>query len=225
MFYIYLKGMSLIGQHAGKAMMLRNFPNFKVKRSAKRLNKTQKKQIKRLIAGQEEKKFTYVLNAQSPPNSGVIGAMINISQGDTVSTREGDTIKIKKLDLRYNVICADATNQLRFIILQWHEDNALDAPTVATILNTASAQGANEPYLQSDQRLKYKVLFDKTHYLTLAGNACEGGHVILRNIANVQFNTASATQGKNMLYFIAISDSSAVTHPQTNFDSYIQFTD
>ncbi len=148
-----------------------------------------------------------------------------VPQGDTDVTRDGDKINADSLDISYNWTLGDTTNICRIIIFQWHPNST---PTVANILNTVGATNAVCSSYNVDNEQQYKILHDKTYYLSSVAYPQRGvsDKVWIKSgfERNMQF-VAGGTTGTNHFYKLVISDSGAAPNPLLNSDSRLRFTD
>lgn len=160
--------------------------------------------------------------------SGFASSLCTPAQGDTDTTRDGDRIHIERVWFHYGWSNGDNTNVVRVILFQWFPNSA---PAVSDILlHTGSAQAPWSDF-NWDNRQEYKILYDKTWYLSAYYNG--GAKVkglskplIIKNgfRRNLQFQ-AGATTGTNQIYKLILSDSGAVPNPLFNSWSRIEFTD
>lgn len=188
---------------------------------------TVRSMIKSSIVNNDELKYfltnTSVLGGSSVTSSGIIQDFSLVTQGVADQQRVGDTFKYVNLEFNYNVIAADTTNVIRLVLLQYHPVSIPIAQTffVGTLGNV------NSP-LQSfskDIKPQFSVLWDKTHYLTLNNNACEGKHMTILPKRKIVQAVNGGTTGSEHIYLVAISDSSSTPYPTISFIGRINFTD
>lgn len=116
------------------------------------------KNIKRNVDFNEDK-FHAVNGSGTVSNNGGISLLTGMAQGDTDQTRDGNSIKSKRLEFR--LTCdkdATATNTyVRAIIFKDKRSNGV-VPTVAELVTNANCYTPLNP----DNRTRFKVYFDRT---------------------------------------------------------------
>lgn len=172
-----------------------------------------KKQINKNL---EYKYHTHYYNlstaAGGVPNNGVVTRLIDITQGTLDTERIGDQIKLRTITFRCVATVADSHNYIRFILFQMKTPNNV-GPSVGWVLN-----GSAPTYLSQysvDNRPNYQILYDRTIRL----DADDPSKVVIGRAnmkyckRKIQFQASSDKLGSNFIYALAISDSSAPTHP------------
>lgn len=101
----------------------------------------------------------------SPDSSGYVDLIFNTAQGDSESTRDGQSCRIKSLRLLGHIkLHASATDtQVRFIVFTRHVVNGT-LPAVTDVLRIADVQALPN----TDNRGDIKILLDKTWCLSTA---------------------------------------------------------
>lgn len=194
----------------------------------RKLNPRQKKQVKRLITGTQELKAIDTAVLQSPTGAGLCQVLTMPSQGDSLSTRDGDEILLKKLSCRLNVISADNTNIVRLIVFRWRADNttAANVPIPTNILQNLNATAFyNYTAFRSNEMT---ILYDKLVALSSTGSQ---DMIIRRDLygknlgkKRITFDAAVIT-GTDQIYYLLISDSVAAPHPQVGGYFRLEYTD
>lgn len=221
--------MSQIGRQAGARMIRNNFARELGRArlfTQKPLNKRQKKQVKRIVHGDDEPKFldTYDVSAGAyvqVDRGGQLKEVTTVPQGDTVNTRDGDELRQNKLDFRlsayYNpaVINTDAGHKLRVIVFRWLPTTALGAPGVANILQNVGGavdyRAVVSPYNDTGtSELQFKPLYDKTFALNHAKDLYIHKVINLKN--RKQAFGAGFTTGNNHIYVMLIADDATGAH-------------
>lgn len=136
-----------------------------------------------------------------------------VEQGDHYNTRDGGQITVKGLDFRYASLQADGTNFLRVIVFTWND--GADPPSSTDIL-AAPGSWDTLSYYQRHGDVPFKVLYDRTHNMMQNGRDQAYGRINLKFKKGIKcfFNGSAATDyGKRQIWFMAISDSAAVSHP------------
>lgn len=207
-------------------------------REARKLNKRQRMQVKRMIRGVQELKYkNYSDTGAISSTAAISGVLFDIAQGDTDQERNGDQFRwVKALNFRYTLAVSDTSNIVRIIILQWHP-SVITAPTISDILLTGPSSNVDVySNYNHDQRFNYKILFDRTH--TLVGNGTAGtfpgttSSIITRH-TNISLKRArkrvqligGSVSGSNRLFMLFVSDSTLVNHPTISYSMKMYFTD
>jgi len=184
--------------------------------------------VKREISGSQEVKVFNDpgLSTTADISGSMAGLVTGIVQGTAEDERIGDTIRVSALKMKGYIALGDTQNRFRLIVLQWHPDSAFETPSVSKILTTSTTYALGPNSLPNYfQRQKYKILYDKSVVLSAdrpeAPFTC---NVYKKRMRPVQFNVG-ATTGKNHLYYLIISDSSAAVHPSISFDYQLHYTD
>lgn len=201
----------------------------------KKLNKREVRQVKTIVTRNIEKKYHNVTQAQlGVSTTPYVAQLTSVPQGDTDNDRVGDRLKWEKGYLRLFVLGGDTYNYLRFIIFQW-KPNASTVPTAADIL-LVGAGGAVDYTSQynHDNRQLFKIMFDQTFKTVGDGSTDtplqDSSRQHLKRILRIpnkfaQYTAGHTTNGTNQLFMIAISDSSATTHPSIFFTFKIMYRD
>lgn len=198
-----------------------------IARQGGKLNVRQKKQVKRLISNVQEKKFWPVFAGYATVNAtGTLTNWSAITQGDTVSTRDGSEINFVHMELRYNIFpsaaAANIGNAFRIIVFQWKSDNSTAPPGVSDILDTSFTQPCFSP-VRMQTHLQFRVMHDRLYRLYNAGPGAAGATVRIRRAAKkMRYNGAST--GTNQIYCLVISDA-AIQTPSWSYGGYLRFTD
>lgn len=89
--------------------------------------------------------------------AGVVTHLSGIAQGDTVSARTGDTVRLKHVDIRLNMATfTDSTLCWRVIVFSDKRQVPATAPTVLQVLDTDSAISAYALGNAADRYIIYK---------------------------------------------------------------------
>lgn len=130
-----------------------------------------------------------------------------------------------RFESNFTATVADATNVVRLLFYQWYPDDASDPPTPGTILENITYGWASVHRLDAKVRRKFKILYDRAIVLSTS-NACAqiSANIDCSTLRKVEY-TAGATSGKNLLYYLVVSDSVAVSHPSYTFSTGLYFQD
>lgn len=186
-----------------------------------------KQTVLRLIANRKETKyFVSSRTGLGVSTASTIDPVSEIPQNDTDTGRNGDTIILKDYEFRYHITGADATNNIRIIVLQWKEQlGAGAAPAEADILQNIGSLATVSSYSHDDAK-RWKVLYDRVHATSLNGpNALN--RVVKRwkfGSKKIQFE-GGTQQGQHKMYILAVSDSGASSHPQLSYTFKLRYYD
>lgn len=195
------------------------------KRTANGLN-----EIRKLI--NVEHKFIDVDSSTTSGTGGAVQYVSPIAQGDNISDREGDSIKVQSFEIEGKVSRNPASTTLDCIKIFVVRDlqNMGTPPTVADILQTVSSVYAPFQRLDfingSDLNKRFSLVYEQVftlddyhpqhHFRFRTNHDC---HVFYRGSGST---TASA--GNGSYWFCAISDFNSDT-PITDYNVRIRFTD
>lgn len=199
----------------------------------RKLNYRQKKEVKRLVHVQQELKFWDVsTNAYGIDNSGVTFTLSAVPQGDSDSHRDGDRLYIRKMYVRGQIEFGDSTNIVRLIFYQWKPSTT---PILGSILlNGPSGSIDVHSQYSHDYRQQFKILYDKT--FVIIGNSSSATspytpvsirqfQFTLRRLNHQMQFIGGGTAGTNQIYYLAISDSAAPSHPALTMSTKLMYTD
>jgi hypothetical protein len=157
----------------------------------------------------------------SVSSTATITDLTTIPQGDTDSARDGDAIRVKRMEQILSWAPGDTTNTYRQIIFRWNQDDVV-APVVTDVLQLANAFS---PYNRDTLRAKKFSVIDDWFSVTGLNGPSIDKHVFAKAMEwNISFYSGG-TSGTNKIYSLQISDSGAVTHPFVNSDFRVYFTD
>jgi len=192
-----------------------------------------RQEVQRLIQRNTELKYQNSITANTGlSTTATMYQITNIAQGTTDVTRVGDRLKLVKSYMRGVVYCGDVSNIVRFIIFQWFPNST---PVAVDILLPGSS-GAYDWTSQynHDLRQEFKVLYDKTWTLVGNGSAATAPYTsayqacfqatLKPRHTELQYS-GGGTTGTNQIWWMALSDSSAPTHPTIEFTFKTMYTD
>lgn len=165
--------------------------------------------------------------------SSSIYRLTTTAQGDSDSTRSGDRITIKSLQIRGTLASADAYNIMRVIIFQYLGDDGVAVPTSGQVLEGTyfnTVNHVNAPYAKDYVGYKVIVLWDSTYVVDQDDVAKQfqlmltAGNFKKKAKPFIQYQ-AGTSNGVGNLYMMVVSDSGAVTHPSISFVSRLRFID
>lgn len=236
--------MSVLGKRKGfsnpGALGRETFPpKMRFKKKQKKTGSTMTVQkVKRIISGQKEKKFFIHSDRTTATSSYFQVFLTDVPQGDTDSTRDGDQLYARSLELNFETFIQgiggtnDFSNNVRVIVYQYlpmsdgtHPTNTgtdiLQSPTIgASIPNWLS--GYNH-----DNRFNFRILFDKLIPLSGNGPANYAEKVMITQIpqCKIQYNAGASVNGSGMIYLAFYSDSLVATHPAFNYWAKFNYND
>jgi len=197
----------------------------------------------------EEKSFTATIALSTVVTTGgVVVPLTAMSQGVTVTTRVGDRVRVKKMQIKYTIVVgatgviagADAYNVLRVIVFKWKVSNAITAPTTGNILDAASSATVTNQAYNHDGRGDYHICYDKSHRVfntpVYNGAAISWQHgdnsavntdvITLGSLGKREIAYESNTTTGDGLYFaLVVSDSAFLPDPTIEFCSILSFSD
>lgn len=188
-----------------------------------KVSKATKTYVKRTLKAASDKRYTYsTIGTTGIDYNGsyITGAsLLNTTLGDgTFAQRQGDVITPTKIMIRMAWSAADAFNTCRFILFQWHPDSNSFPPLAIlnNIVDVSTLATSNAPYsrLIFDQK-NFTVLYDSTDDLVLGTNTDHKSRIINiygKKLRKIRY-TNGVSLGHNNIYALAISDSSAGSHP------------
>lgn len=189
------------------------------RRQAKAVASIAKKQIRKTS---EWKHFTGLTDI-SISTSGSITDISMVPQGDTDTTRDGDSIFASSVIFRGVMTNGDATNRVRVIFFQ----SKAKVITVSDLLIVTAGAEVDSMY-NTDNFQNFKILYDRVHYL----QAPFSGATVTKTVAGkvrlssrkMQYEGGGVT-GINKVYMLTISDSAAATHPTYKLLTKLNFRD
>ncbi len=213
--------------------MRRNFATKRTKKSRRPLSsaaqvKKNQSDIRKIKSGFEDKFHDTTIAGLAIDNVGQISVLNNPAQGDTDSTRDGDSIMNKWIDIRgYIVVNTGATDQVnvvRFLLL-W--DKQVTIGNAGDVLESVGNVNAPMSPYKHDRRHQYMVLEDFTVSLSQNGSsAIKKIRIIHKLNKKTQFNAASTTINTGCLNLVMISDEATASLPPTFvFTSRVHFLD
>lgn len=145
-----------------------------------------------------------------------------IPQGSAQSQRVGDTVWVKAIEYRYEVITAnsDLYNLSRLIIFAWIPNTASLVPGSSSILENPVTQIVQSAY-NYEGRHDYRIAYDNIHRSVGSSSALTTRSVLQYNGImkfsgkghNVQYNNA-VTTGTRHIVTLVMSDSAITPFPE-----------
>lgn len=213
------------------------------RRTQKKLNKTQIRQVKRAVRTDKVNRFFPVVSNATLDTAGTMFPLSQILHGTGAANRQSDLVRLVRLRLNYQVQSADETNMMRVILFRWHADTINTTPAKNTLLDTVGNTGY--PWLAQHRYqdpVNYTVIYDALH--NLQGNGLQDAtdnapftstsiqtrrlNIYGKKLGNskIQFDdSVSLTTGKQHIYMFVCSDSAvgSITHPSILYDALLEF--
>lgn len=193
---------------------------------AAEIAKVASKVVNKKLRNDAELKFHVEHNVNTVLNTGFVSILSDPTTGNTDETKVGDKITMKSLRLNYIVSNGDAINFVRVCIFQFTDSNNPGNPTVASCLQNVAYPIVSPWNHDNVHSKKYKVLYDKVHFLSEANNASNIASVTINKgfNRNLQFE-GGGPSAVGHLYIMVISDSGAAPSPAIEYYSKLQYTD
>lgn len=172
-----------------------------------------------------EKKVHDISSSFEPTTTGTVIHLNPVSQGDTNTSRDGNSILAKYLGVRTRSIMhstATAT-YIRYMIIQDTQQVSDTTPTIGDILQDVSVLSFYDRNLNVG---RFKVLHDKVQNLDVINRwsgqlnfNCSLNH-------HTKFNgTAGSDIQKNGLYLVLLSNEATGTKPNVTYESRFAYYD
>lgn len=169
-------------------------------------------------------KKAYDLSAQTPVTSstGSITNLAPITQDDTITGRDGNTIKLKSVYFKAVLLRHDSSTStyFRMCIFIDRANNDNTTPTITDILDTSSYLSA----LNLNNRKRFLVLFDKLVTLDSLTKKTKAFNIYKKLDFKTVFADNSAIPSSNGLYLLCLSSESSYA-PSLVFTSRVRFLD
>lgn len=180
------------------------------------------KQVKRMV--NVEYKYTYDVFNGTFNDAGLIKAICIPTQGDTQTSRDGNSIKLMNLSgrifIRINPL-ADAT-AIRLIIFRGKSEQST-FPTISSYFETGAGQIYQAP---KDPNFRYntKTIYDHTYNLDKNGNMSQNINWSFKLFGHTTFVNATTNIADGGLYMILVSNEST-NLPTMQYTLKTTFTD
>lgn len=199
----------------------------------------QRSTIKQIVKGHGEPKHFLYNTTTAVTSSWYHYDISQITQGDTIVSRDGDRAEPSSVDVRVNLLrdpttTAQSIDQVRLLLLVWHPDSAVEEPSAAAKLfedTTQTRVGISPIIVDKNNRSKFTLLYDKTHSLFRREDSLDSGKWykqirIFKKLTRPLLYNAGATTGKNHIYLVALgSQSSAAEDSTLQYESVVRFRD
>lgn len=185
----------------------------------------QRKEIKKVVRSISEKKYiTFQATGSIDNATGVQLSLLDIPQGDTDSTRDGDQLYLRSIYFKAELAVGDNTNFVRCTVFQWFP--TLTGIPALTDIYLAGHSLVLSP-INHDKRFNFRVLYDKVWNMRNVFNPTEYVEIYLnkRFRRYIQYVGGATAIADNRIFMIWSSDSGAAPHPTVNYDMKVNFSD
>lgn len=203
----------------------------------RRLSTTEKKEVKKIIGSRiEVKYFDQTSQYGQIDRASICNPLSHIVQGVGNTQRVGAQVTYKSLDLRitayYNGgIVGSANHVLRIFVFKWLDDDGVNVPTQASVLQYAGAIGDYRNIVspvnwESWRQKDIVVLYDRAFSIG-EGSSLLAFHKKIKVRGTANF-TAAALTGTGNIYMLLCADDATGAHTpdlQVQWWSRITFTD
>jgi len=207
----------------------------KARKGKKPLSKPQYVAVKKLIDQADAKKTEkhYVDISSGGASISYSGTLIDltvVAQGSTDSTRIGDSINLKSVQMKWTWSLGTTPNTVRLIVFQWFGDANVDAPEASEILQGSFVGGVgapHAPYTKDSVGFKCQVVFDEVQLLDTYRPSQLGSFMITADKfrhKKIQYNGGGTTAVANSIWVLFISDDAAPTYPSIVYVQRTRFT-
>jgi len=157
--------------------------------------------------------------------SGSIVALNSVAQGTTDSTREGDSIKMQDLQIKFYMFGVAATGPCQFrVIIIFDDMNKVSA--ASDVLETVGSALAPNSFKDWDKRFQTNVLYDQNYIFDQVSYATRQLDINIPIGKHAQFEASTTTINTGRLIALLISDQSAsINAPVVKGYSRLVFTD
>jgi hypothetical protein len=202
------------------------------------LTSSQKQEVSILLSNKlkrrhELKYFDVFLNTQNSTATVGISLLTTIPQGVTQSQRVGDSVRLVKMEVRFNVTLAnsDIYAIMRWFFFRWRVPTSTANPTGALLFSLSTTQGVYTT-LNYENKSMY-TLISQDFFENLSGiataptNNSQINRVLTINLNDslLQFELGGVTTGTGHLFFTNFSNSAIAPQPVYTFVSRVWYYD
>lgn len=201
---------------------------------ARKLNKTQKREVKAIISRRQELKYWDASSTYfQVDRAGAIVPLCLPARGQGPSDRIGDQVTYKYLDLRVsaylNYTAVGAVNHaLRVMVVKWTDDNTAGLPVLGNFLQNVGGVGDYRAVVSayaftSKMSGDFVVLMDRSFSIG-EGSSLLAFHRKIKLRGNMNF-AGNVTTGTGQLYLIILDDDATGLHtPNVQCQYYSRVT-
>jgi len=176
--------------------------------------------LKRMI--NVEYKFYDISAAPTVSNTGTVYNLFSPTQGDGVTQRDGDSVKVLSLSGRIHMLmnAAASASLMRVIIFRGKQENAVSYTTTDILQNASILNPKND-----SEKFRSKILYDKIFTLTTGDRTRnQPGNWYFRLNGHVNFVNGATTVENGGIYMLLISNE-AVNTPTFSYYLRTRYTD
>lgn len=154
--------------------------------------------------------------------AGFVTHLSAIGNGTGYNERVGQLVKVMSLQFRMILTAADSSNAMRTIIFRWFDNTA---PVVADVLQALPVGATTHPLsnISIDNRHKIQIMYDNMFALD-ADDPIQVDKAFIKRNMNVNWEVDD-TVSMGHIYFLAVSDSTTVSHPGIHAMFRLRYTD
>lgn len=182
-------------------------------------NQSIKKIVKQILDSKDELKFKLTTFSSGVDTTMQATDLSSIPNGNTSSSRIGATIQAKRLRIKWVAGAGDTTNLIRFSIVYWKPNDAVDVPQASEVYQTS---GCLAPILNINPS-RFKLMVDKLVFFDTY-HPIRSGEMDLRLGEYISYVPGLDT-GMNHLYLLVQSDSGGVPNPSFEFSASLDYVD
>lgn len=181
------------------------------------------------IINSEKKSFSTSQSVQNVNYNGTIFPLSQISQGDAIDERVGNSILSKALLIKYawrGNFASEQYNHVRFMVFM-DTMNTGTIPTVADVLNSIGSSNAPNSHLTriNAMQFRFKILHDEAYILCQYGESAKTKSVYIKLDQHLKYTGTSGTdEGKNQIYVLVIGDNNT-NLPNISYISKLKYYD
>lgn len=175
--------------------------------------------VKQVLNSNVEKKWKTTTFSSGVDNTLTNTDLSSISNGNTVNTRVGASIRATRLRLKWYAVIGDTTNIIRVVLHYWKPNDAVDVPQQSELFQNSSILS---PLLKLNPN-RFKMIRDL--YITMDQyHPTQSGELDIKLAELISYMPGLDT-GLNHVYLSVISDSGGVPNPTFSFDASLDFVD
>ncbi len=181
-------------------------------------------EVRTIVKSMAETKFldTNIISTAIPA-TGIVFEVSPIAQGDGVTNRDGNRVHIKSLALNLEIIGADSTQAFRYCILMDRKPRGTTNPVIADMFEDTGTN-LHISHLRWNRRFLY-LLNVMESFSATGKDAAAKMHTIKVDKLMAFDSGTTGDYSKNSIWFVAISDSGAVSHPGIRANFRLKFKD
>lgn len=176
-------------------------------------------QLKRTL--NVEYKHVDVVGSYQPSWAGYLANLNELSVGDTNSTRDGTSVKMIKLTMRFSIL-GSTDSILRLIVFN---DSSADVTAVSDVLSAINSTNAVNSFKDYDNRFDTKFIHDEKYTMSSTGQLVVSGTIVKDLYLHANYDADTAVPIKNCIRLLIISDRESTSLPMFKYVSRITFVD